>query len=123
MASVRPVLLFKACGNLAVDKGYFRSLQIPMTPINPSDSFRRLHPEEAIAFALACDAKWLRVGINCACAQIAHEGASAEELAGINRFIAVLLTQHTEPKSPGKLPDKSRLESYDGPAVDSEKEK
>lgn len=94
-----------------------------MTPINPSDSFRRLHPEEAKEFAIACDAKWLRIGINYACAQIAHEGASEEALSGINRFIAVLLTQHTEARIPGKLPDRSRLESYDGPAIDPEKEK
>lgn len=84
-----------------------------MTPINPSDSFRRLHPEEAKEFAIACDAKWLRVGINYACAQIAHEGASTEQLSGINRFVSVLLTQHTEVIPTGKLPDKSRLPTYE----------
>lgn len=94
-----------------------------MTPINPSDSFRRFHPTEAHESALACDAEWLRIGIIYASAQISHEGASADELAGINRFIAVLLTQHTEAKTLNKLPDKSRLESYDGPAIDPEKEK
>lgn len=93
-----------------------------MTPISPSDSFRRLHKEESDLFAQSCDAMWLRVGINYACAQIAHEGASAEELSGINRFVAVLLTQHTEAKTLNKLPDKSRLESYDGPAIAPEKE-
>ena len=89
-----------------------------MNPINPSDSFRRLHPEEAKEFAIACDAKWLRVGINYACAQIAHEGASEPELVGINRFISVLLTQHTETKLPGKLPDKSHLPSYEIPSAE-----
>lgn len=94
-----------------------------MTPINPSDCFRRYHKEESDLFAQACDAMWLRVGINYASAQISHEGASAEELNGIKRFVSVLLTQHTESKTPNKLPDKSRLESYDGPAIEPEKEK
>lgn len=93
-----------------------------MTPINPSDSFRRLHPEEAKEFAIACDAKWLRVGINYACAQISHEGAAAEELAGINRFVNVLLTQHTEQTLTGKLPDKSHLPTYETPPTGLKKE-
>lgn len=84
-----------------------------MTPIEPSHSFRLRHKPEAEQLGLAVDAKWLRVSLDYALSQIGFQGASEDELKGINRFVAVLLTQHEEPKLPQKLPDKSLLKSYE----------
>jgi len=84
-----------------------------MTPLNPSSSFRLRHSESALQLAVSSDVKWLRDGLDYALAQVAHEGASADELRGINRFIAIFLNQATEPKQPQPLPDRSRLASYE----------
>lgn len=94
-----------------------------MLSLTPSDQFRKLHPDEAVQLHQASEAKWLRIGINYAAAQVAFEGASADGIQCVHNFIRILLTQGTEPTEVKKLPDKSRLESFDGPAVESEEKK
>ena len=84
-----------------------------MTPLTPSSSFRMRHSESANQLAQACDAKWLRDGLDYSLAQLAFEGVTDAELRGANRLIAAFLTMHTESVAPARLPDKSRLPSYE----------
>jgi len=71
------------------------------------------HSESANQLALACDAKWLRDGLDYSLAQLAFEGVTDAELRGANRLIVTLLTMHTESVAPARLPDKSKLPSYE----------
>lgn len=88
-----------------------------MTPLTPSSSFRLRHTESAQALALACDAKWLRDGLDYSLAQLAFEGVTDAELRGANRLIAAFLSIHTASEAPSRLPDKSRLPSYEPQAA------
>ena len=88
-----------------------------MTPLTPSTSFRMRHSESANQLAQACDAKWLRDGLDYSLAQLAFEGVTDAELRGANRLITTLLTMHTESVEPARLPDKSRLPSYEAPSI------
>lgn len=84
-----------------------------MTPLSPASSFRIRHKESADAFAQQADAKWLRDGADYALSELGYQGASQEELKGVQRYLDILFSQHSEPPTAPKLPDKSALPSYE----------
>lgn len=92
-----------------------------MTNFSPKDQFIHNVGNDVEVLKANREAKWLTTGFTYALAQMAHSGASAEQLAGARQFIATFQNLWEQSANTPPLPVKSL--SMDSPAESPEQEK
>ncbi len=80
-----------------------------MADFSPSGSFKLFHKDEAKELIIHRESRWLTISLNCALAQMAHNGADSAELKGARRLIDALLNLPDTPPDGTKYPVKELL--------------
>jgi len=80
--------------------------------ITPRALFQRTSKEDAAKLAAVVQEGWMQRAITYTRAELSSEGISAEQLAGVNRFIEAFTSLADEQLPPTQMPDKSQLKSY-----------
>jgi hypothetical protein len=75
-----------------------------MTSFSPREHFQLYHPDEATWLVQEAQRRPLILSLDFTMAQVAAQGATAEELRGIRDFIAEFLTLGDKVKAPVKFP-------------------
>lgn len=78
-----------------------------MNQINPKLDFQTFMPNYAEEIRRQAPQPWFRHACNVALAQLAHQGASAEELSGARRFLGILSNLGEMTPEPIRLPVKT----------------
>ena len=84
-----------------------------MNVIDPKLDFLQFNTEAADVLRKEAQQPWFREACNTALSQLAIQGASAEELAGVGRFLRILCNLGETTPEPVRLPVKSLDEDLD----------